>query len=498
MKQPRQYQLDLIQGARLKLRDIQKRLDAAGFKRKPRLMVQLGCGGGKTFTAALIAKGVLEKNGRAIFLCHRDFLLEQTSLTFGEEKIDHSYLAAGKWFNQWSACHIGMIGSMKSRMKKVQPPTLCFMDEGHHGVARTWKEIVEAWPETTFIFLSATPSHRSDGRGLDEICDDIICGPTNAELISMGALSDYLYYAPTSPDLTGVHTRMGDYVVSEIDEEMSKAVIIGDIVQNYRKYANNTKAIYFATKIETSKKYAEAFRAAGISAEHVDADSSSDQRKAVARAIAHGEVMVMTNVGIAGEGYDLAAQAGKPVTIETVGLCRPTKSLPLLIQQMMRSMRAKDYPGIILDHAGCFREHEFLPDDEIEWTLSGSKRGNVAKTFQCENCGAVLKRGSWICGGCGSDNSDQQIKREASPGATREIEHKDGELQQIDRDALRKSKKLEEWQCNSFDELVDLGKRRGYRDPQFWAARIWTAKEERKKAKEYAAKQQLEFFAGAR
>ena len=53
---------------------------------------------------------------------------------------------------------------------------------------------------------------------------------------------------------------------------------------------------------------------------------------------------------------------------------------------------------------------------------------------------------------------------------------------------------MEEWQCSSIDELVDLAKRRQYRDPQLWAAKMWTEQRKRKASREYARKQQMDFY----
>jgi superfamily II DNA or RNA helicase len=375
-----------------------------------------------------------------------------------------------------SQSYIGMVGSMARRMHKIKPPTLCFMDEGHHGTAKTWMEIVKAWPETTFMFLSATP-HRSDKIGLDQICDDIICGPSNADLIAMGALSDYHYFTPSKPDLSNVHIRMGEYVTTELDEEMTKAKIIGDIVGSYKKHANGTRAVYFATSVNTSKRYAAAFNDAGISSVHLDADSSASERKQAAIDMAMGRLQIITNVGLFGEGFDLAAHAGMPVTIETVGLCRPTKSLPLLIQQQMRCMRAKDYPGIILDHAGCYAEHDFLPDDEIEWSLKGAKRNELVGTFQCQGCGATLRRGSSLCSYCGEDNS----KRIAEVKARKEAEHIAGELAKIEKENRVRQDKVQRGMAKSLEELIAFGKAKGYSNPVAWAQFVHRARASKRK-----------------
>lgn len=453
----------VLEEARHKLRS------AKNGARKPRILIQAPCGFGKTAVAAFIARSVAERSLPSWFICHRDFLLSQTSLTFDNVGIRHSFMAAGRDLDTSSLTQIGMIGSLKSRACKMQAPKVAIWDEAHHMPAKTWAERMDAMPDTIHVGLSATPSGRTDGQGLGNFFDDIVLGPDVAYLIDKKRLSDYIYYAPSKPDLSGIHVKMGEYVTTELDEEMTKDAIVGDIVGSYKKYANGTRAVYFATSVATSKRYADAFKSAGVPAVHLDADSSTDERRLSAIAMATGRLHVICNVGLFGEGYDLAAQAGMPVTIETVGLCRPTKSFPLLIQMMMRAMRAKDYPGIILDHAGCFEEHNFLPDDQVEWSLSGSKRQELVGTFQCMGCGATLARGFSLCVHCGCDNT----QRIAEIKARKEAAHIAGELAKVERERRIIEAEAEKKEaarkrntainmCKSYNDLKNLGKKLGY------------------------------------
>lgn len=469
---PRDYQIRLMDDARSMLREHAPKIQG----RKPRIVLRSACGSGKTAMAAFMAHAAMAKGGRVAFLCHRDFLLEQTSQTFKRIGVGHSYLASGRVLLPNDRCHIGMIGSMKSRQHKIKPPSLCFIDEASHCVAKTWRDVIEAWPETTFILLTATPSFRTDGKGLEELADGIVHGPSESDLIKMGALSDYVWYAPSKPDLKGVHTRMGDYVNAEIEAEMSKRVVIGNIVDSYRKYADETRAIYFAPSINLSKQYAAAFCDAGIPAVHIDADSDASERRMAAMRMADGDVKIICNMGIATMGYDLAAQAGRDVTIETVGLCRPTKSFPLLVQMAMRAMRKKPYKGIILDHAGSLDEHGWLPDDDVEWTLAGAKRKNGAtKTFTCQNCGASVRSLAIVCAHCGMRVIKEKVDRAGAGG----VEHIDGDLQEIDREARRVARMKEQAKARTLEELVELGRARGYRRPEAWAAHLFTARARR-------------------
>jgi DNA repair protein RadD len=475
----RGYQDALIDAARLKLREIQARLDAQGIKRKPRLMVQLAAGGGKTHLAAKLSAASLAKGGRVSFLCHRDYLMFQTANTYAEYDIRHSYLAAGKPLNLRSRAHIGMIGSLKSRQGKIAPPTLAFSDEAHHGVAATWKEAIERWPDTTFIGLSATPGARTDGKGLDEVYDDIICGPQISELIRIGALSDFRYFVGRPiHELNDVKKVAGEYVAGKQAEILDKPTIIGDVIGTYRKLAMGEKAVYFAPNVKMSMDMAEAFTAAGLPFQHMDKDTPDWKRKSIARAIAKGELLGFTNVYIAGEGFDLAAQAGMKVNLKVTGLVHKTASLIRLIQEGMRCMRADDTgtPGKILDHCGNHNEHQWLPSDDIHWTLQGAERKpKLVADVRCPGCHAMLSASVHICPHCGTSADDE---REAIERKRAEMEIIEGELLEVRRReeqeaaALEAAQKLdkrrEEWQCKTLEDWRALAARRGLKPGWAW------------------------------
>lgn len=477
----RSYQHALINQARLKLREISTRLAEQGIKRKPRLMVQLAAGGGKTMLSAMMAAASLEKQGRVAFLCHRDYLLYQTANTYKDMGIRHSYLAAGKPLNPLAKTHIGMVGSLKSRQHKITPPTLAFSDEAHHGVAATWKEAIEKWPDTTFIGLSATPGARTDGKGLDEIYDDIVCGPSVSELIALGALSDYRWFQGRPPaELVALKLSKSDSADKQA-EIMDKPVIIGDMVGNYRQKAMGKKAVYFAPNVKMSQDLADAFTAAGIPFQHIDKDTPDWKRKAVARAIAKGELLGFTNVAIAGEGFDLAAQAGMDVTIEVTGLCRKTQSLPLLIQMAMRCMRAKDEPGLIFDHCDNYSLHGWLPDDDIDWTLQGAiRKSREVKAVQCPHCLATGYPTGGCCTNCGQSVSETV----AALAARAQMEIIEGELAEVERAAHEAAKsaavmdrKRAIASLNRAEEIIAYGRAKGYKDG--WAKKLIEFKRER-------------------
>ena len=442
----------------------------ARLRTNRRVLIQLATGGGKTVIAAKMFGTAVSKGLRAWFICHRDFLLQQTSLTFDKVGIPHSFIASGYDYNPNAAVQICSINTLARRIDRLTPPHLRGYDEAHHIAAAGWAK-VQGWCGNfgKDIGFSATPI-RLDGKGLDKHFDDMVIGPTTADLIERGFLSEYKAFAPSTPDLSGVHTRGGDYAADELSAVMDEGQIIGDMVRHYRKYADGLKTIYFCVSIVHSKHVAATFNASGIRARHLDGNSSTQERAAAAFAMANGELDVICNVDLFGEGYDLAAQTRLDITIEAVGLCRPTKSLALLRQQCGRALRPKDKPAMILDHAGNLMKHG-LPDQEPEWSLAGlgkNKGNGAAPVRQCPVCFGVHPAQQTKCPYCGHVYEAQEL-------GGRVVEEVAGELKEIDAVALRRSMKAEERSANTLEGLVALARRRGYKNPEKCAGYIWTA-----------------------
>lgn len=181
-----------------------------------------------------------------------------------------------------------------------------------------------------------------------------------------------------------------------------------------------------------------------------------------------GRITVLCNVGIISEG----------VSIDEVSCCillRPTESVALGIQQMMRCMRY--LPGKtakIIDCVGNYLRVG-LPTDEREWSLSKpvSKRRLTDENGNfyircCPECYMTFQTAP-KCPFCGSEY----------PLHPREIQAKQEiELRRISEEEAalvneaKKKSRIEQGRANSFEELVRLGRQRGYKNPAFWAAQV--------------------------
>lgn len=441
------------------------------------VLIRLATGGGKTAIAAKMAQNIATKRRRAMFLCHRDFLIDQTAKTFRKFGIGHGFMASGMPWQPHHSIQIGSIGTVKNRLDRIEKPHLIIWDEAHHIAAGGWGKIRQWGEGAKHVLLSATPE-RMDGKPLKDVCEHMILGPSEAWLIERGYLSKYLAYAPSFPDLSGVHIRAGDYAADELSEKMGTNAVVGDVIHHYNKLARGKRAIYFCVSIDRSEQLAAAFRAAGIMAVHLDGTTPKEDRRLAAIGMALGNIQVITNCSLVGEGYDLSAQAEMDVTVDVIGDVAPTKSYALHRQKLGRAMRPKEdgSPAIFIDHAANIMRadgtlnHGF-PDDEHDWTLDGKLKlssnglgGPI--TRQCPKC-FHLHRATPLCPACGHEYIMEG----------RFLKEVEGDLDLLDPELFRKQQKIEESLCETVGDWIYLARARGIKAAEAWAAKRFMAAE---------------------
>lgn len=461
--QLRDYQQDLVTRAGQALRRVR------------RALVVLPPGGGKTVIAAFIAQAFAGRGQQTFFNCHRSELLKQTSGTFTDCGLPHSFIAAGRPMYINAQVQICSIDTLKNRVLKLQEPKVVIWDECHHIGAAGWAAIMEAWPNAYHIGLTGTP-WRLDGTGLGEYFGEMVMGPTAAELIGMGNLAPYVIYAPGAPDMKGVGKERGDFAKKATAERMREPKLTGDIIKHWRKHANGMRTVGYAVNVAHSQFMAEQFRMAGIPAAHLDGGTPDDERIRTIQDYADGKLFVLWNVGLFGEGFDLSAWAGRPVTIDAGILANPTSSLSKYLQESMRPMRpAPGKVAVILDHAGNSNRHGF-PDDEREWSLESREKTGAANDsgppppITCDGCFMQIRRPAPPeCPHCG-----KRLQAEAKP-----VEVADGVLElrtDDDKRAVRARLLREQAEAKTLDDLVTLGRRRGYASPTAWARKVFSGR----------------------
>lgn len=453
----RPYQQALIDGGRNAYRE-----------GKRSVLFCLPTGGGKTITASTIVHGAASRRNTVWWLTHRRELVAQASRTFYDLGIPHGTVQAGHISDPRALVQVGSIQTVANRTSQLPEPGLIIFDEAHHIGAASWDGLFNLYPRARILGLTATP-WRLDGQGLGRWFETMVTGPTVAELIEMGSLSPYRYFAPTKPDLDGVGTTGGDYQRGALASAMARPQIVGDAIEHYRTLCPGKRAVAFAAGVENSQQIAAQFNAAGIPAEHVDGAMSADLRDAAVERFKAGRTLVLSNADLFGEGFDVPA-------IEAAILLRPTKSLSLHLQQCGRALRpcAGKSEAIILDHAGNV-DHHGLPDDVRGWNLDDRerrKKGDVAQvtTRQCAECFFVYRPAS-ACPACGH----------VPVVVAREIDVVDGVLEEVTK-AEPRAKFKEQGKAGSLESLIQLGRQRGYSNPEFWARKVWASRQGRRAA----------------
>jgi superfamily II DNA or RNA helicase len=345
-------------------------------------------------------------------------------------------------------------------------------DECHHVAAKTWADIYAAYPGALHIGLTATPQ-RLDGTGLGKWFQHLLLGPKPGELIEQGYLSDYVLFAPPAPKLDGVHSVAGDFNKAELGTVMRGSSVTGDVIQHYRQRAAGKRMVLFAWSVEASTLIAQQFRDAGIPARHVDGNTDDRERDDAIESFRRGDDLVLCNVDLFGEGFDVPA-------IEAVAMLRPTQSLGLYLQQVGRALRpleGKDR-AIILDHAGNY--HRFgAPDAEREWSLEGMgkrpKSDDSIPIRQCPICYAAIRLAMRKCPECGHEFVAQP----------REIERIEGELEEVDTKAFEREQRMrEQGSARTLDDLIKIATMRGYKNPAKWAGAVYGARQAKMLARE--------------
>jgi superfamily II DNA or RNA helicase len=341
-----------------------------------------------------------------------------------------------------------MVQTVSRRLNNIPEPDVIITDECHHSCAMTYRKIYDKFPNAVRLGFTATPIRLNRG-GLGEIYEDLITSVSTKWLIENNYLAPYKYYSVKLADTSGLHIKAGDYKSDEVAELMQNKEIYGHTVEQWERLAKGKKTIVYCASVEASKMTANEFSSAGYISYSLDGNSPKNERQNVMERFRSGEIKILCNAELFGEGLDVP-------DCECVVLLRPTQSLSLFIQQSMRSMRYQpNKTAIIIDHVGNCYLHG-LPDDDREWSLeSKKKQENTVKIRECVNCFAVYPPILKKCPYCNFE-------------AVKEIRTSEREVVEVDLVELKriediKSTPYNELKLTTWEQVVEVQKARGYK-----------------------------------
>ena len=345
--------------------DMKERIEKA-LRLHRSVMAQMPTGTGKTYllTAAIDSFVEDNPNTKVWIVAHRKELVSQIEETIKKfysysSSKNKSLLVSVKAMSiQWLSRHYNEI---------EEEPGMIVIDEAHHALAKTYKEMWKRFPKAKFLGLTATPC-RLNGKGFMDLFDVLVQSWNIPEFISKGRLATYDFVSIKSD---GVTQRLidslqkrgadGDYQNKEMDMLLNKRSSIERLYQSFEEYGKDRKGIVYAINISHAKKIMELYQEHGIKAVAIDSKTPAAERQADIEAFKKGDIQVLVNVDIFSEGFDCP-------DVEFVQLARPTLSLAKYLQMVGRGLRvAKGKKNcVIIDNVGLYRVFG-LPSQVWNW-----------------------------------------------------------------------------------------------------------------------------------
>ena len=409
--------------------DMKERIEKA-FESHQSVMVQMPTGTGKTILLAEVVKSeklkgknpdgeksekLKGKNPCVWIVVHRRELVEQIKETLAKQ-LDSSLFTLHSSLNPLDSSLFTLHSSLikvfsiqwlsKHYHELEEKPSLIIIDEAHHAVAKTYKEVMDAYPEAKKLGLTATPC-RLTKRGFTDLFDVLLQSWSVKKFIADGWLSlyDYMSIREDSEDWRLVNSLKkrgadGDFSLREMSEKLNVQPSIERLCDTVMRYAANKKGITYAIDIAHAERIAQYYREHGLNAVAISSKTTPEERKQIIERFKNtncheierdsitnchelssncrqfktqnscsgkrlyepsAKLKILITVDLFGEGFDCP-------DVEFIQLARPTLSLAKYLQQVGRGMRVfegKKY-CLILDNVGLYRLFG-LPSDDRDW-----------------------------------------------------------------------------------------------------------------------------------
>lgn len=371
----------------------------AGWRR---VLRQLATGGGKTHEIACIALAAQLAGLRVLILCTRTRLIRQIHERLGDFGVPHGVVAAAlPRLIDWSqAVQVASADTLYRRCfatGRMSLPTadVVIFDEAHLAAAESRMAITQSYPNAALLGFTATPARQS-GRPLSDQFEHLILGPSMSALIKMGSLvRARIFNIPvvSQDELKSLRKdAVGDYQAGELASLMSRARLLGDVVENWLKIASGKRTIVFAVSKAHGAHLVQAFTRQGIAAEILTDQDGEEIREQVIGRLETGKTTVLVNCFLMAYGVDVPS-------VECIVLARPTRSLAMYLQMVGRGMRpapGKDH-FFLIDH-GRVVENLGLPTEKFAWSLDSKSNVNAAAEAHSRTSGAEQPRTCRECG----------------------------------------------------------------------------------------------------
>lgn len=407
---PRDFQINAHNALRLGFKE--------GHKNQ---LIMAPTGAGKTYLGLRVCNEAIKKGKRAVFLCDRTTLINQTSEVADRYGMhQHGIIQANHWRKRPD--DLFQIASVQTIAKREFWPQMDILvvDEAH-TTYKAWTEFAKT-TGATVIGLSATPF----SPGLGKIFTNLVNATTMHELTQLGVLVPMRIFSCHKPDMTGAETAGGEWTDKAAEERGMK--IIGDVVDDWHKHGDNRKTIVFGATIKHCEELCRQFIDSGVMAAVFTSETTAKEREMLLKEYRKPDSMlkVLISVEALAKGFDVP-------DVGCVCDARPLrKSLSTAIQMWGRGLRSSpesnkqdchllDFSGNIVRFFEDFSEIYFNGLDKLDDGEKLDKNIRKDEDYEpkgCPKCGYTPfhKR----CMACGYEKVSTQVS-EALPGHMQEI-----------------------------------------------------------------------------
>ena len=263
--------------------DMKERIEKA-LRLHRSVMAQMPTGTGKTYLLTAVIDSFVSNNPKekVWIVAHRRELVSQIDETVRKF---HSYSASNTSSLLSSVKAVSIQWLSKHYEEIEEEPGMIVIDEAHHALAKTYKEMWERFPKAKFLGLTATPC-RLNGKGFTDLFDVLVQSWDVPEFISKGRLATYDFVSIKSDSVTqrlidSLQKRGadGDYQNKEMDMLLNKKPSIERLYQSLEEFGKDRKGIVYAININHANAIAEFYREHGIAAVAIDSKTPASERR---------------------------------------------------------------------------------------------------------------------------------------------------------------------------------------------------------------------------
>ena len=263
--------------------DMKERIEKA-LRLHRSVMAQMPTGTGKTYLLTAVIDSFVSNNPmeKVWIVAHRRELVSQIDETVRKF---HSYSASNTSSLLSSVKAMSIQWLMRHYDEIEEEPGMIVIDEAHHALAKTYKEMWERFPKAKFLGLTATPC-RLNGKGFTDLFDVLVQSWDVPEFISKGRLATYDFVSIKSDGMTqrlidSLQKRGadGDYQNKEMDMLLNKKPSIERLYQSLEEFGKDRKGIVYAININHANAIAEFYREHGIAAVAIDSKTPASERR---------------------------------------------------------------------------------------------------------------------------------------------------------------------------------------------------------------------------